>query len=384
MISKRQFQNENIQKIIWGRIVMKKDLRKFTVFMVLAIVMLVTGCGSSSSDFGTSTSYTNKNASSSEGFYISESAQYDSLESYDYEYDDYSIETTEESTSVDETAQTSDRKLITTVSIDAETLDFDKTTAWVESRTSELLGYIESSSISISGGYYNDSTYTDLHYAIYTIRIPEDELDNFLLDVESKTNVTSKTKSVEDITLTYTDIVARQDALEAEKKALEKLMDRAESMEDIITIQSELTDVQYQIDSIKSQLRTYDNKIDYSTIYLEIEEVEPDNLTVTEKKSIGQRIKDEFVSNLKGTGEFLLEVGIAIIVNLPQLILISVVIVVIVLILKKRVKGNRKQRKSKLFRKNKGQDTPANLNDEPNKQEKQDDKQPDKNKNNEK
>ena len=142
------------------------------------------------------------------------------------------------------------------------------------------------------------------------------------------------------MTLSYTDIVARKEALETEKETLKKLMEQAQSMEDLLVIQSQLTEVQYQIDSITSQLRVYDNKIDYSTIYLSIEEVEPDDLTITQKRSVGQRIAEGFLSSLKATGNFLLELGIAIIINLPQIILCAGIIVVIVLIIKR---SNRKK-----------------------------------------
>ena len=311
---------------------MKKFKLGLKAIPALMLALAITGCGSSSADNASySTEY-----ESAKG--VMNSATY--YEDSEASYEDVADTSGGTATEVDESSQTSDRKLITTVRINAETLNFDETTGWVESRTSELGGYIESSSISVSGGYYYGEKYTDLHQADYTIRVPESKLGDFLEDVEGKTNITYKNQSVEDVTLTYTDIVARQEALETEKEALKKLMEQAESMEDLLTIQSQLTEVQYQIDSIESQLRVYDNKIDYSTIYLSIEEVEPENLTVTQKRSVGERIAEGFLSSLKATGNFLLEFAIAIIINLPQLILFAGVIIVIVLLIKR---SNRKK-----------------------------------------
>ncbi|MCR5772592.1 MAG: DUF4349 domain-containing protein [Butyrivibrio sp.] len=311
---------------------MKKFRTGFNAAAALALALIVTGCGGSSKE---STSYTYEEAIESD---VSMGAEYDSMEVADSNGTD--SQTTVE---VDESSQVSDRKLITTSRISAETINFEDTITWVESKTAELGGYVESSSISVSGGYYYNEKYRDLHYADYTIRIPEDKLDSFLEDVDSITNITSQNKNVEDVTLTYTDMVARQEALESEKEALQRLMDSAENMEDIITIQSQLTDVQYQIDSIKSQLRVYDNKIDYSTIYLTLREVEPDDLTVTEQKSAFERIKDGFTTSLKSTGEFIVEFIIAVIINLPQIILLVVIIVIIV----KLVKHNKKSKAKK-------------------------------------
>lgn len=318
----------------YGGNVMKKFKLGSQAISALMLALAITGCGSSSDNASFTTKSESAKGVMNSATYYEDSAAETAAATEDFN------ETGDSTTEVDESSQTSDRKLITTVRIDAETLDFNETTAWVESRTSELGGYIESSSISLSGGYYYNDKYTDLHFAEYTIRVPESKLGDFLEDVEGKTNITYKNQSVEDVTLSYTDIVARKEALETEKETLKKLMEQAESMEDLLVIQSQLTEVQYQIDSITSQLRVYDNKIDYSTIYLSIEEVEPDDLTITQKRSVGQRIAEGFLSSLKATGNFLLELGIAIIINLPQIILFAGIIVVIVLIIKR---SNRKK-----------------------------------------
>ena len=63
-------------------------------------------------------------------------------------------------------------------------------------------------------------------------------------------------------------------ALLAEQESLLSMMEQAESIEDIIAINEQLTDVRYQIESMESQLRTYDNQVDYSTVNLYIDEVE--------------------------------------------------------------------------------------------------------------
>ena len=58
--------------------------------------------------------------------------------------------------------------------------------------------------------------------------------------------------------------------LETEQQRLLELLETAESLDDILTIESRLTEVQYELDSKESQLRTYDNQIDYSTVYLDL------------------------------------------------------------------------------------------------------------------
>ena len=69
------------------------------------------------------------------------------------------------------------------------------------------------------------------------------------------------------MTLQYVDLESHKKALTTEQDRLIELMEQAETVEDIITIEGRLSEVRYQLESMESQLRTYDNKIDYSTVY---------------------------------------------------------------------------------------------------------------------
>ena len=84
--------------------------------------------------------------------------------------------------------------------------------------------------------------------------------------------------------------------LETEQQRLLELLETAESLDDILTIESRLTEVQYELDSKESQLRTYDNQIDYSTVYLDINEVV--RYTPQEQKGTWERISTGFRENL--------------------------------------------------------------------------------------
>ena len=57
------------------------------------------------------------------------------------------------------------------------------------------------------------------------------------------------------------------------------MMEQATSMKDILSIQSQITDVRYEIESYESQLRVYDNQVTYSTVYLDLYEVNRESST---------------------------------------------------------------------------------------------------------
>ena len=239
------------------------------------------------------------------------------------------------------------RKLIKNVNMSVETEQFDVLIPSLEKRVAALGGYIEDmSSYSRNDDY--SSNYTGvkyLRYASMTVRMPKQNLDAFLEEVGEQFNVVSRTESVTDVTLQYVDLESHKKALMTEQNRLLELMEQAETVEDIIAIEGRLSEVRYQIESMESQLRTFDNKIDYSTVYLSIDEVE--RYTPTEETTVGERIRSGFMDSLRGVGRGGSDFVIWVIIHLPYLIVWAVIIVVLLLILrfikKKMAGGSTKQ-----------------------------------------
>lgn len=227
-------------------------------------------------------------------------------------------------------AAATERKLIKNVDMNVETREYDKLLAAVENKVTELGGYIESLDAYNGSSYYN---YRSTRNANMTIRIPKDRLEEFLNTVSDLGNVTSRSENVQDVTLTYVDLQSHRDALRTEQERLLQLLEQAESIEDIITIEQRLSDVRYQLESMESQLRSYDNQVDYSTVYLYIDEVEV--YTPVEEETTWERISAGFMDSLKSIGIGIKEAAIWFVINIPYLVIWVIVIAVIVLILKK-------------------------------------------------
>ena len=299
---------------------MKKCLGIIAGSIVLASTLLA-GCGSS----GSTKEYAVEAPASSMKA-AGNTADYAVYE----EAADMDMATAEAGEVAEQTAKNS-RKLITTINIEAETEDFDKARSQVENKVGELGGYIENSRV------YNDSK-----SANYTIRIPADKADSFVELVEGNNNITSKSVDVEDVTLSYADTESRKKALRTEEERLLKILESAETVEDLITVESRLSDVRYQIESIESQLRTYDNKIDYTTVYLYLEEVE--KFTPVEKKSAVARMGEGFVESLVSVKDAIVEFCVWFVVHIPQLVIFAAFVAVIVLIVKKLDKKSKEKK----------------------------------------
>ena len=308
----------------------KSNVARKALLLVTLSSLVLSACGSSgSADKGAGTAV-NTAYSGDYGFteYAAEEAVYDDFAEADA--------MAPQAPDAGEVADTS-RKLITTVNLSAETEDFDEMVPFVETKVKELGGYIESSSV-YNGNRYGSAS----RYASITARIPANRLDEFVGSVEGNSNITNKSLSVEDVTLKYVDIDSRKKALKTEEERLLEILDNAETVEDLITVEQRLSDVRYEIESIESQLRTYDNLVDYSTVYLDIEEVKV--YTPVEKEGVGSRISKGFKESLESVGEGFTNFFVYIVVHLPQIIVFAVIVLIIVLIIRAIAKKSKKKR----------------------------------------
>ena len=112
-------------------------------------------------------------------------------------------------------------------------------------------------------------------------------------------------------------------------------------MSDLLQIEGRLTDVRYELESVTSQLRVYDNLVDYATIHLNLSEVQ--EYTPVEEETLWQRISGGFVESLKNLGNFFVELFVALIVGLPYIVFIGAIVVVVVILCRRSAK-KRKQK----------------------------------------
>ena len=229
-----------------------------------------------------------------------------------------------ETAALDENA-VSDRKLIKNVSMAVETEDYTGLISNIQSRVEELGGYTESFEA------YNESSVGN-RSASLTLRIPADRLDEFVSQVEEISNIVSRQETVEDVTLTYVDLESRRRMYEEEEDRLLSLLEQAETLEEIIALESRLTEVRYQLESMESQLRTMDNQVNYSTVYLSIDEVE--RYTPPAEKGTWERIRTGFTENVYRVGNGIKEFFIGFVISLPILLVLAVGIIIAVIVIR--------------------------------------------------
>lgn len=326
---------------------MKKKSLRLMIAGIMAITML-TGCGSSKGMMNAADTAVYESAAA-EPAAMAEEYLYDGGYGYDVATEAEEAPAGENGAG-NKAEEVSDpqtgRKLITTMNISAETENFDALMGNLEKQVAAYGGYIESSeqwngTLDYYGKRINDRD------ASLTIRIPIEKLDSFLTMVEENSNITNKSKSVEDVTLAYVDLESHKKALLTAEERLLELLEKAETVEDLITVEEKLTDVRYQLESMESQLRTYDNKINYSTVYLHIQEVT--RLTPPEEVTTWGKIKSGFAENMYNAGQDILDFIIALIVNIPYIVIWLVILAVVLLILFLLARHEKKKKEKRML-----------------------------------
>ncbi|MBE6824060.1 MAG: DUF4349 domain-containing protein [Ruminococcaceae bacterium] len=228
------------------------------------------------------------------------------------------------------------RKIIEKIYYQIQTKTFDELISDLEEQVDAVGGYIESSDV-----YGNQYESNNTRGATYVFRIPSEKVDEFTTFVNDNSTVTNRTVNTEDVTLQYVDTESRIKALKTEKDSLEDLLENAKSTSEIIEIRDMLTDVIYEIETYEAQLRTYDNLIDYTTITMEVDEVE--HTKVVHKQTAFERIVTNFTDSCMGVWNILVEFFVFIVGSLPVLLFIALIIFILVIIIRAVLRKKKKK-----------------------------------------
>ena len=307
------------------------------LFAAILCLSLLAGCGASSNDTSAAT-----NSSISQN-------------GYDIKYDADSYETADEpgyyqegtgalSSALNYQSANPDEKVIYTASSEIETTEFDQTIDGIQKSINSCGAYLERSYI--SGNSYSASYYGYAPYrsAELTVRVPCDKFEEFIGTLSQSGHVLYTDVSTDTVTAQYYDTQSRLEACKAEHARLIEMMEKAETVADMITIEQRLSEVEYEIDSYTSTKNQLDNQIEYSTIYLYVNEVE--NLTEKEQthQTYWQQIASGFKNTLKSVGTFFKELFRLFITAIPVLVILAVIAAVVIIIVR-RISRRKKRAK---------------------------------------
>lgn len=292
---------------------------------IILVALILAGCGGSS-DYNESTGPT---AGIENGYYGSNLGYVAGS----------AINDNKNSSSNDKNAEF-EQKIITNGNLSVETKEFDKTMEAINKAVAENGGYTQGSNIRKTTNYSGDG---ELRHATLTVRVPAEKLENFLAVAEKSGNVVSSNFDSDDITTQYYDIQADIKALETQEERLLELYKKAETIDDLIQLENRLSNLRNDINKKKMTIKNYDLLTKYSTVTIDVEEVEV--LTETSKNFFsltGTAIAESFV-NFR---DFLMDAFIELIYVFPFLVFYGGIGLGIAWLLKKN-QAKAKARKAK-------------------------------------
>ena len=205
-------------------------------------------------------------------------------------------------------------------------------------------GFVESSNVTGDTQYNADGTTSIVNrWAYYTVRIPCEQFETFLHETEGFGNVTSTSRDAQNVTSAYTDYEARLSSLNTQEERLLDMLSKSEDVETLIALEQRLSDVRYEIESIERSLRNYDMQIKYSTVDLDLREVEVYTPTVPVRRTFSQKLSDSLSDGWTGFTRGVQNVILGLASALPALVLLAVIVIVVIVL----VKTARKKRRAK-------------------------------------
>ena len=236
-------------------------------------------------------------------------------------------------------------KIIYSANVQVETTDFDQSLARLNEMVEEYGGWVESSSL--NGSNYVDQSRgaVSRRSANYTLRIPSDRFQELMGSLSDLGNVPYSHIYTENVTAQYYDVQARLTAYSAQEQRLLEMMELAESVEDIILLEDRLTEVRYSIESLQTSLLNWDRQVSFSSVYLDLMEVQVYSPEPQVQPSYGQRLATALKSGLRNFGDFFKELLIWLAGALPTLLLLGAIAAVIIVVTRKR-KAARKARRT--------------------------------------
>ena len=167
--------------------------------------------------------------------------------------------------------QTRQRQTIRTGEIRLRVNDTERASERIRRLATERGGFVSDSSQEVEERH-NETWRT----GTMTIRVPSEEFDSTVAEIESQGEVRSVDTRSEDVTDQLVDIEARLENLRAERDRLRELYDGANDTEDVLAVQRELSDVQEEIERLEARQAALERDVALATITVRLGEEPPE------------------------------------------------------------------------------------------------------------
>lgn len=235
-------------------------------------------------------------------------------------------------------SQVDSRKYIRTFRYYMETLTFDDTVAELDKLVDLNFGFYQSAET--SGRAINSSDY-QRRTGSYVIRIPKEKVAEFTKGIEGIGHILDKNNFVDDVTGDYFDLEARIKTLRVQEERLLAILEEADELEYIIELERELSSVTYEIEKYMTSFKELENQINYSTVYVELNEVFEETVIVTKPATFFEKMQDGFMDSVDTVINFFEGLILFLTTNIPVFILLGIIGFIVYKIVKRIIKSKK-------------------------------------------
>lgn len=154
-------------------------------------------------------------------------------------------------------------KVIKTSYMSLEVEEFRKAADAVSDIAKGYGGYVSNSSVRDDGGR---------KVGYVTVRVPGEKFEDAIKEIEGVGTLKEENVSLEDVTERYIDLRARLENLERQEERYLEILDMAVLVEDVLKVETQLERIRGDIESLQGTLTYLDNRIDLSTIQVQLSE----------------------------------------------------------------------------------------------------------------
>ena len=308
--------------------------KRFVVPAVLVMAMCLSGCGHSASySEAPSASYMKEDME-----YAAEEAAYDVADGTYMADAEAAMEAggamKDSGSNGEETSALraqDGQKIVYTGNLSIQTLEYDKSAASIRKKIREAGGFSESESESDRDyNWYRYSTGSSSTRSLsITARIPSEKFESFMDSLSGDGKIMNRSMNAENISQVYANKETYKKALEKEQERLLAMMDKAETIEDMIAVESRLSDVERQLNAYKTDLSAMDKDVQYSTIYIDLQEVKRYS-DETPTTTFPEKVKYAFEDAISTFRDFCEGIILFVVRSFPFLILLGIVIALLI------------------------------------------------------
>lgn len=243
-------------------------------------------------------------------------------------------EITNNITSQNKTLKSKSIKLIKNINLAIEVDNFDNVIDTIKRHVRDVKGFIENS----NEQYVYDGT-KKLKRGYMVIRVPSEIVEDSSGFLQGLGDVVNLEFSAKNITKKYHDVDNEMKNLLVQEDRLREILKKAQNVEDILKIEDELRRINTKITSNANLLNNWDDLVNYSTIYLNINQKKYSEVVLeTEGTNIWDDAKAGFVKNINKIITALENIFISIISYMPIIIPMLLCYVVVYVIYKHKRK----------------------------------------------